>query len=75
MYRSDIQDETYTGNYYNNNSAVDPDKSHSISLLVSSMPVHKERTLSKIEECRDYKCCGEIEEFDEVADEAVKQRK
>ena len=50
VYRSDLNDETYTGNFYDCNSATDPIHSHSLSLLVSRQPVHKEKTLAYIEE-------------------------
>ena len=50
IYRSDQADLTYTQNGYTFNSATKPNESFAITLLVSRFPVHKERTLSNIEE-------------------------
>ena len=50
IYRSDVADQTYTQNNYCFNDATDPDESYALTLLVSRFPVHKERTLSNIEE-------------------------
>ena len=44
MYRSDFHDTTYLGDYFNYDNPLDPENSYSLSLLVTSNPVHKEET-------------------------------
>ena len=47
VYRSDKLDTTYMGDYYNYDDATNPEKSYSLSLLVSRNPVHKEETMAQ----------------------------
>ena len=42
VYRSDVNDKTYMGNYYSFDDPVHPNESYSLSLLVSKRPVYKE---------------------------------
>ena len=50
VYRSDAEDTTYLGNYYNYNNANKIDGSYSLSLLASTYPVDKKQIKEDIQE-------------------------
>ena len=49
IYRSDKDDMTYMGDYFDYNNAVNPEKSHSLQLLVSEDPVDKSETKRELD--------------------------
>ena len=62
MYRSDKEDTTYLGDYFNYNDASVPEGgSYSISLLASKIPIDKEQILKDIK-IQVFKSSGMISE-------------
>lgn len=51
VYRSDAEDTTYLGNYYNYNDANKIGGSYSLSLLASTYPVDKKQIQEDIQKC------------------------
>ena len=49
VFRSDKYDTSYMGDYFNYDSAIKPEESYSLSLLISRNPVYKEATMAAID--------------------------